>query len=131
MSNTVDLTKRRSTPAMSAEEFRRHGHRLIDDIAAFLESIPSGPVTKGLTPGDVKALVATETPLPETGSAPDMLLARALQLLGPDSLVDIRLERNQIIIEPIRNQEYVLSQLLGGIKSRNLHPEIDFGSAGD
>ncbi|WP_269494924.1 AbrB/MazE/SpoVT family DNA-binding domain-containing protein [Castellaniella sp. S9] len=51
--------------------------------------------------------------------------------LGPDSLVDIRLERNHIVIEPIRSQEYVLSQLLGGIKPRNLHPEIDFGSAGD
>uniref|UniRef100_UPI0033421015 AbrB/MazE/SpoVT family DNA-binding domain-containing protein n=1 Tax=Castellaniella defragrans TaxID=75697 RepID=UPI0033421015 len=51
--------------------------------------------------------------------------------IGPDSLVDIRLERNHIAIEPVRDQEYVLSQLLGAIKPGNLHPEIDFGSAGD
>ncbi|MDN5842011.1 MAG: AbrB/MazE/SpoVT family DNA-binding domain-containing protein [Alcaligenaceae bacterium] len=49
--------------------------------------------------------------------------------LGPDSLVDIRLERGNIVIEPVRTQEYILAQLLGGIKTQNRHPEIDFGAA--
>src|SRR3546814_7316906 len=51
--------------------------------------------------------------------------------LGPDSLVDIRLERGNIVIEPVRAQEYILAQLLGGIKAQNRHPEIDFGAADD
>jgi antitoxin MazE len=48
--------------------------------------------------------------------------------LGPDSLVDIRLERGGIVIEPVRSEEYLLGQLLGAIKPNNTHPEIDFGA---
>ncbi|HUH60466.1 MAG TPA: AbrB/MazE/SpoVT family DNA-binding domain-containing protein [Candidimonas sp.] len=46
-----------------------------------------------------------------------------------ESIVDIRVERGCIIIEPIRAEEYLLSQLLGGIKTGNVHAEIDFGAA--
>jgi antitoxin MazE len=46
-----------------------------------------------------------------------------------ESIVDIRVERGCIVIEPVRAEEYLLSQLLGGIKSGNVHAEIDFGAA--
>lgn len=46
-----------------------------------------------------------------------------------ESVVDIRVERGCIVIEPVRAEEYLLSQLLGGIKNGNVHAEIDFGAA--
>ncbi len=49
--------------------------------------------------------------------------------LDLESLVEIRLEAGCLVIEPIRNQEYDLNQLLNGIKPSNRHAEIDFGAA--
>lgn len=49
--------------------------------------------------------------------------------LDLESLVEIRLEAGCLVIEPIRNQEYNLNQLLNGIKPSNRHAEIDFGAA--
>ncbi|SHG84850.1 AbrB/MazE/SpoVT family DNA-binding domain-containing protein [Pollutimonas bauzanensis] len=46
-----------------------------------------------------------------------------------EDVIDIRVERGCIVIEPVRAQEYLLSQLLSGIKSKNIHAEIDFGVA--
>ncbi|TAM83151.1 MAG: AbrB/MazE/SpoVT family DNA-binding domain-containing protein [Candidimonas sp.] len=51
--------------------------------------------------------------------------------LGLEDMIDIRVERGMIVIEPVRTGEYALSQLLGGVKAKNLHSEIDFGAAGD
>lgn len=51
--------------------------------------------------------------------------------LAADDIVDIRLERGTLVIQPIRSEEYLLGQLLNGIKPKNVHAEIDFGSAGD
>lgn len=51
--------------------------------------------------------------------------------LSADDIVDLRLERGSIVIQPIRGQEYLLGQLLSGIKPKNLHAEIDFGAAGE
>lgn len=48
-----------------------------------------------------------------------------------EDIVDIRIERQCIVIEPVRSQEYLLSQLLGAIKPKNVHAEIDFGIAGN
>lgn len=41
----AQLTKRVAPIDMSAEEFRAAGHRLVDRIADFLDSIPKRPVT--------------------------------------------------------------------------------------
>lgn len=49
--------------------------------------------------------------------------------LDTESLVDIRIEAGCLVIEPIRAEEYDLNQLLSGIKSTNIHAEIDFGAA--
>ncbi len=46
-----------------------------------------------------------------------------------EDVVDIRVERGCILIEPLRAEEYMLSQLLGGINAKNVHAEIDFGVA--
>ncbi|NYT85754.1 AbrB/MazE/SpoVT family DNA-binding domain-containing protein [Pollutimonas harenae] len=51
--------------------------------------------------------------------------------LSADDIVDLRLERGTIVIQPVRSEEYLLAQLLSGIKPKNLHPEIDFGAASD
>ncbi|MFA5488190.1 MAG: AbrB/MazE/SpoVT family DNA-binding domain-containing protein [Candidimonas sp.] len=47
-----------------------------------------------------------------------------------DDTVELTLERGRIVIEPVRSEEYLLSQLLGAIKAGNVHAEIDFGAAG-
>ncbi|MGB6103361.1 MAG: AbrB/MazE/SpoVT family DNA-binding domain-containing protein [Pusillimonas sp.] len=51
--------------------------------------------------------------------------------LSPEDIVELRLERGTLVIQPVRSEEYLLGQLLGGIKPKNVHPEIDFGAAGD
>lgn len=50
--------------------------------------------------------------------------------LDLEDIVDLKIEHGAIVIEPLRTDEYVLSQLLGGIKAKNVHAEIDFGAAG-
>lgn len=49
--------------------------------------------------------------------------------LNLEDVIDIRVEHGTIVLEPIHTNEYVLTQLLGGIKSKNVHAEIDFGAA--
>lgn len=51
--------------------------------------------------------------------------------LSSDDIVELRLERGTIVIQPVRSEEYLLGQLLNGIKPKNIHPEIDFGAASD
>ncbi len=48
--------KRQSPIEMSPAAFRDAGHRLVDDLAAFLESMPSGKVTESPQVGDLKAI---------------------------------------------------------------------------
>lgn len=48
--------------------------------------------------------------------------------VGVDDLMEMRVEHDSLVLEPVRNQEYTLTQLVGGIKSVNTHEEIDFGS---
>jgi len=48
--------------------------------------------------------------------------------IGVDDLVEMRVERGNLVLRPVRSQEYTLTQLVGGIKPANTHPEVDFGS---
>lgn len=48
--------------------------------------------------------------------------------VGIDDLMEMRVERNCLVLQPVRTQEYTLTQLVGAIKSANTHEEIDFGS---
>ena len=49
-----DLRNRRAPLEMSPEAFREAGHRLVDEIAAFLESLPGRPVTRDETPSALR-----------------------------------------------------------------------------
>lgn len=71
---------------MSPEEFRKLGHRLIDQIAEFLGELPSKPVTPSENPSDVGALVGRLTPLPKDGTDAGVLLDRAAELMFNHSL---------------------------------------------
>lgn len=48
--------------------------------------------------------------------------------VGIDDLMEMRVERGNLVLQPVRSQEFTLTQLLGGIKQANTHAEIDFGS---
>jgi len=47
---------------------------------------------------------------------------------GIDDLMEMSVEDDCLVLRPVRNQQYTLSQLVGGIKPENKHPEIDFGT---
>ena len=71
---------------LSPEEFRRLGHRLVDLIGDFLESLPQRPVFPGDTPGSVRAILGAR-PLPEFGREAGELLEETAALLFDHSLL--------------------------------------------
>jgi aromatic-L-amino-acid/L-tryptophan decarboxylase len=71
---------------MDAAEFRALGHRLVDDLAELLASIPRRPVTPGESPTDVRQALGLNGPLPEHGSDPHTLLDGLARLLFDHSL---------------------------------------------
>jgi aromatic-L-amino-acid decarboxylase len=87
MSTTPDDSRlrRRCAPLeMSADEFRQVGHRLIDDIAAFLESLRDRPVNQDEKPSALRSLLPAR--LPEEGTSADRLLEETVPLLVEHSL---------------------------------------------
>ena len=70
---------------MSAEEFRAAGHRLIDRLAEFYDSLRTRPVTRGETPDVIRGLVGRGT-LPATGTSAVELLEEIVPLLCEHSL---------------------------------------------
>jgi antitoxin MazE len=44
-----------------------------------------------------------------------------------DEPVEVREEQGRIIIEPLREKEYDINELIAGITDENRHEEIDFG----
>jgi antitoxin MazE len=44
-----------------------------------------------------------------------------------DEYVNLTLDKNKIIVEPVVEKEYCLEELISGIKKSNLHRETDFG----
>ena len=71
---------------MDAETFRSLGHRLVDQIAGYLDAIPSGPVTRNESPAEVREALDLTGPLPESGMDAARLLERTAQLLFEHSL---------------------------------------------
>ena len=65
---------RQSPLSLDAATFRSLGHRLVDQLADFLESLPERPVTHDALPSAVRAALDLEGPLPEQGTAPGPLL---------------------------------------------------------
>jgi len=77
---------RQSALAMDAATFRALGHRLIDEVAQFLEQLPHGPVTHDESPSAVRAALGLTGPLPESGTDPGRLLSETTRLLRDHSL---------------------------------------------
>ena len=72
--------------AIDSATFRALGHRLVDQVAEFLESLPRRPVTRDESPSAVREALELSAPLPETGADPALLLDRTAQLLFEHSL---------------------------------------------
>ncbi len=72
--------------AMDAAAFRTAAHQLVDQIAAFLESIPQRPVTRDQAPSAVRDACGLGTPLPEHASDPARLLDETARMLFDHSL---------------------------------------------
>lgn len=79
-------TTRTSPLAMDAVTFRALGHRLVDSLADFLESLPRRPVTRNESPSEVRAALDLNGPLPEAGADAGVLLEQAASLLFDHSL---------------------------------------------
>ena len=77
---------RRAPLAMDAATFRSLGHRLVDQVAGFLESLPLVPVTRDESPSEVREALNLTGPLPEAGMDPGLLLEQTAELLFAHSL---------------------------------------------
>ena len=77
---------RRAPIAMDAATFRKLGHRLVDQLAGFLESLPLGPVTRDESPSVVRDALDLTGSLPEMGMDPGPLLEETAKLLFAHSL---------------------------------------------
>ncbi len=81
-----DQSRRDAPLAIDAATFRALGHRLVDDVAEFLETLPRRPVTHDASPSAVRDALDLSGPLPENGADPAMLLERTARLLFDHSL---------------------------------------------
>ena len=72
--------------AMDAATFRALGHRLVDQVAAALEALPAGPVTRDASPSAVREALGLRGPLPEDGTAAGPLLDETTRRLFEHSL---------------------------------------------
>ncbi len=79
-----DLRRRRPALEMSPEDFREAGHRLVDEIAGFLQSLAGRPVNRDESPSALRRLLPPA--LGEQGTPPGELLAEAAPLLFEHSL---------------------------------------------
>jgi aromatic-L-amino-acid/L-tryptophan decarboxylase len=66
---------------MSPEEFRRHGHEIVDWIADYFERIEQLPVLAQIEPGDLKAQLPSSPP--EKGEPMEAILADVDRLIVP------------------------------------------------
>jgi glutamate/tyrosine decarboxylase-like PLP-dependent enzyme len=81
-----DDSVRTAPLAMDAAAFRALGHRLVDQLAEFLDAVPHGPVTRDESPSAVRQALDLSAPLPESGMDPGPLLERTARLLFEHSL---------------------------------------------
>jgi glutamate/tyrosine decarboxylase-like PLP-dependent enzyme len=83
----VDALERRTAPLeMTAAAFRTAGHRLVDQIASWLEKLPDEPVTRDESPADIRRALKADRGLPESGVDSRELLDEAADLLFRHSL---------------------------------------------
>jgi glutamate/tyrosine decarboxylase-like PLP-dependent enzyme len=80
-----DLRNRVAPLEMSGDEFRELGHQLVDEIAAFLDSMRERPVTTGESPKTIRDLLG-KRPMPERGTPAQGLIEETARLLFDHSL---------------------------------------------
>jgi len=73
-------TKRKSPLALSEEEFKSIGHKLVDDIAEFLTNIHQRPVAKESSPSELKGIMG-DVSLPSTSQDAAKLMDEATTTL--------------------------------------------------
>ena len=67
----MDREARRHAPLeMDSATFRKLGHRLVDQVAGLLESMPQGPVNHDESPSSVRDALNLNGSLPEAGIEP-------------------------------------------------------------
>ena len=77
---------RKSPVAMSGEEFRSAGHKLVDRIGDFLDSLSQRPVTTGESPSQIREVLDARRGLPDAGMDAGALLNRAADFMFDHSL---------------------------------------------
>ncbi len=86
MASLESLRSREAPIEMQPDELRQLGHRLVDQVADFLASLPKRPVTPAESPLEIRKLLGASRPLPEAGTSPGPLLSRIADLLFEHSL---------------------------------------------
>jgi len=86
MEHGVTDTVRQAALAMDAATFRALGHRLVDQVAELLASVPQRPVTRDESPSAVREALDLNGPLPESGTDAGVLLDSTARLLFEHSL---------------------------------------------
>ena len=81
----VNLNNRVAPLEMHADEFRKVGYQLVDQIAEFLDGLPQRPVTSDESPQKIRELLGTDQ-LPEHGSPAGDLFNEVTDLLFNHSL---------------------------------------------
>ncbi len=83
---SIESLRAREAPMeIDSDDFRKIGHKLIDRLADFLNSLPDQPVGPGKSPAQIKNLLGRAS-LPESGTPPDQLLEEAAGLMLENSL---------------------------------------------
>jgi aromatic-L-amino-acid decarboxylase len=80
------LRKRTAALELSPDEFRKIGHRLVDQLGDFLAELPARAVTPGEAPAEVRRAIAADRSLPEAGRDASAITAEAAELLLSHSL---------------------------------------------
>ncbi len=82
-----NLTEREAPLNINGEQFRKLGHRLVDQIAEFLDGVRDRPVTRDSSPAAIRKLLGSDE-LPAHGTPASELFEEVSDLLFDHSLLN-------------------------------------------